>query len=53
MDKEYAQYLLKKTIQDYNLIAEDYARTRAYIPEDIRALGGHAISGERDRYGLR
>ena len=47
MDKNYAQYLLKKVIQDYNLIAEDYARTRAFIPEDIRALGEHIQAGER------
>src|SRR3989344_4703050 len=47
MDKNYAQYLLKKVIQDYNLIADDYARTRAFIPEDIRALGEHIRSGER------
>ena len=47
MDKNYAQYLLKKVIQDYNLIAEDYARTRAFIPEDIRALGEHIKAGER------
>lgn len=28
MDKEYAKELLKKTQEDYNLIAEDFARTR-------------------------
>lgn len=47
MDKNYARYLLKKTIQDYNLIAEDYARTRAFIPEDIRTLGEYTNQGER------
>ncbi len=28
MDKEYAKYLMDKTRQDYNLIAEDFSRTR-------------------------
>lgn len=47
MDREYAQYLLKKTQEDYNLIAEDYARTRAFIPEDIKNLGEYTREGER------
>lgn len=47
MDSDYAKYLLEKTRQDYNLIAKDYARTRAYIPEDIRKLGEQALTGER------
>ena len=32
MDREYAEYLLKKTKGDYNLIAEDFSRTREYVP---------------------
>ena len=28
MEKEYAEYLLKKTKEDYDLIAEDFSRTR-------------------------
>ncbi len=47
MKKEYAEYLLKKTAEDYNLIAENYARTRAYIPEDIKALGECTRKGEK------
>ena len=47
MKKEYAEYLLKKTTGDYNLIAEGYTRTRAFIPEDIRALGNCTLGGER------
>lgn len=39
--------MLKKTIQDYNLIAEDYARTRAFVSEDIRSLGEHTESGDK------
>jgi ubiquinone/menaquinone biosynthesis C-methylase UbiE len=42
MNKKYAEYLLTKTKEDYNLIATDYTRTRAFIPEDIRALGEYA-----------
>jgi len=35
MDREYAEYLLKKTKEDYNLIAEDFSRTRAFVPEEL------------------
>ena len=47
MDKEYAKYLLEKTRQDYDIIAEDFTRTRTYIPEDIRELGDYSLAGER------
>jgi len=47
MDKEYAKYLLEKTRQDYNLIAEDYARKRSFIPEDLKALAQYTFAGER------
>ncbi len=47
MEKSYAEYLFKKTVKDYNLIAEDYSRTRAFIPEDIKALGDYTLEGER------
>ena len=38
MDREYAEYLLKKTKGDYNLIAEDFSRTREYVPEERKKL---------------
>lgn len=38
MDKEYAEYLLRKTKEDYNLIAEDFSRTREHVPEDRKSL---------------
>jgi len=38
MDKEYAQYLLKKTIQDYNLIAEDFSSKREQPWPELRFL---------------
>ena len=47
MERKYAQYLLEKTYQDYNLIADDYTRTRSFIPEDIKNLGEYAKGGEK------
>ena len=47
MDRKYAEYLLEKTKEDYNLIAEDYTRTRAFIPEDIRELAKYASADEK------
>jgi len=38
MDNNYAKYLLEKTKKDYNLIAQDFARTRSKIWEEIRFL---------------
>ena len=47
MDRKYAEYLLQKTKENYNLIADDYTRTRAFIPEDIRELAKYALPGEK------
>jgi len=47
MRKEYAEYLLKKTREDYNFLYLDYTRTRAFIPEDIKNLAKYALPGER------
>jgi len=47
MKKEYAEYLLKKTQRDYNLLAEDYARTREYIPQDLKDLIEYSFAGEK------
>jgi ubiquinone/menaquinone biosynthesis C-methylase UbiE len=38
MDRKYAEYLLNKTKTDYNLIAEDFSRTRGSVWEEIRFL---------------
>ena len=35
MDLEYAKYLLNKVKEDYDKIAEDFSRTRSYLPPDI------------------
>lgn len=47
MDREYAEYLLKKTKEDYNLIADDFSRTRTQIWEELRFLEDYLISGEK------
>ena len=47
MDKKYAQYLLKKTTANYNLIAKDYTRTRPFFLEDVKSLGKYVQAGEK------
>ena len=47
MEKEYAEYLLQKTKEDYNLIAEDFSRTRGQIWEELKFLEEYVIEGER------
>jgi ubiquinone/menaquinone biosynthesis C-methylase UbiE len=47
MDIEYAESLLKETRKNYNLTAESYTRTRAFIPEDINSLSLFAEKGDR------
>jgi SAM-dependent methyltransferase len=48
MDEEYAKYLLSKTKDDYNLIAEDFSRTRALIwPETKYLLDKYFFAGDR------
>jgi SAM-dependent methyltransferase len=38
MKKDYALYLLEKTRQDYNLIADDFSRTRSSIWPETKSL---------------
>jgi ubiquinone/menaquinone biosynthesis C-methylase UbiE len=47
MKKEHAEYLIEKTRCDYNLIAKDYARTREFIPDDIKQLAEYTNFGEK------
>ena len=48
MEKEYALYLLKKTKEDYNLIADDFSRTRSSIwPETKFLFDKYLIPGEK------
>lgn len=47
MDRKYAEYLLEKTKKDYNLIPDEYSRTRAFISEEVKALAEYALCGEK------
>lgn len=48
MDREYAEYLLKKTKEDYNLIAEDFSRTRSFVPEELEKwIFQYIFAGEK------
>ncbi len=47
MDQDYAKYLLGKTRENYDKTAKDYARTRAFIPDDLKALTEYADPGDR------
>ena len=38
MKREYAQFLLEKTADDYNLIASDFSRTREFVWPEIAFL---------------
>jgi len=44
MDKAYAQYLLKKTIQDYNLIADDFSSKRREPWPELKPLFDNYIT---------
>src|SRR4030043_722081 len=48
MDKDFAKYLLEKTKEDYNLIAEDFSKTRQSIwPETQFLLDKYSVAGEK------
>ena len=48
MDRNYAEYLIKKTTQDYNLIAEVFSRTRERIWPEMRFLfDDYPVPGEK------
>jgi len=48
MDKEYAQYLLNKTKEDYNSIAGEFSNARPNIwPETQALLDKYVLSGEK------
>lgn len=47
MKKEYAQYLLNKTKSDYNLIAEDFSRTRSQVWQELSSLFSDLEVGEK------
>jgi len=48
MDREYAKYLLEKTRQDYNLIADEFSVTRKEIwPELVFLFDNYLAEGEK------
>jgi len=47
MEKEYAEYLLKKTKEDYNLIAEDFSRTRWNIWSEFSIFRDFVREGDK------
>jgi len=47
MDRNYAKYSLEETRKNYDKTAEDYARTRAFVPDDLKRLGDYTNPGDR------
>ncbi len=47
MKEDYVQYLLEKTRQDYNKIADDFVQKRDWLPPDIRGLEQYLNPGEK------
>lgn len=47
MNKEYAKYLLNKTREDYNRIAEEFSRTRKFVWEELKYLSKFVNDGDK------
>jgi len=47
MNKEYTKYLLDKTRQDYNAIAESFSSTRRFVWQGLEPLYNYALPGEK------
>lgn len=47
MDKNYAQYLLNKTRQDYNLIADQFSSTRRFAWQELEPLYHYVLPEEK------
>ena len=47
MDKQYAEYLIKKTKEDYDKIAGDFDRTRSYIWSELNRFAGFTKNGDK------
>ena len=47
MEREYAEYLIRKTKQDYNSIADDFSRTRKFQWPELNFLGDSINEGEK------
>src|SRR3989344_1026446 len=46
MKQDYAEYLTKKTKEDYDKIAGDFSRTRAYLWDDLRRFAALVKEGD-------
>ncbi len=47
MDFHYAEYLLQKTKEDYNKIADDFSNKRSHPSDDIKVLAKYVSSGDK------
>lgn len=47
MKPEIARKIMAQTQEDYNLLADEYTRTRAFITPDIKQLGEYVKPGDR------
>ena len=47
MDGKYAKYLLEKTHQDYDTIAEHFSKTRSFVWEELKSLSQYSFEAER------
>ena len=47
MDKDYAIYLLQKTHQDYNLIADQFSSTRRFVWKGFEFLANYVLPEEK------
>ncbi|MCX6808699.1 MAG: class I SAM-dependent methyltransferase [Candidatus Berkelbacteria bacterium] len=47
MKKKYANFLLEKTIADYNSIAAPFSMTRSYLSDDLKELKKYTRDGDR------
>ena len=47
MDKDYAQYLLKKTIKDYNRIAGQFSSSRYFVWPELKLFEKYVADGEK------
>lgn len=47
MNRDYANYLLQKTKEDYNLIAEDFSSTRSFIWPELNVLTNYVKDYEK------
>jgi len=47
MTQEYAKYLLNKTREDYNRIADEFSRTRMFVWKELNYLANFVEDGDR------